>query len=449
MTTSASTQQAAAEPIDRPTPTRSWIARVSRRDDPWFITARAARNRPLVQLLALAMIPNEESASYGVEKAERARAAWLDEHGDDDLDNEGMLELLTEVVRAAMTDVDTAPLTMGITAGFDSRPLLYVLRQLGYEPDLHTYGQPGNIDWDVVTWLGDRLGAPVTMIDTTSLTFSLETYEKLASKGNASQIGAGGHASRFMDTVHPVRVNVHGFLNDVLTGDNREKAAEATGDDRSAFIGRNNQFAFQQFMEPSLIDRLVPTAGIDESRELDVYRQYDLAYRQYSRIKPGWATDPRRLVYPFEDERWMGYWLSRPLEQRTGQNRWFRFIQSLDSPIFADLDGLEGEGKRLRINRKWRFYGHKGTPGIVDVSALGITPQHEPAFPFCTFALAHNNPSFRTVLDESLRRVRGRHIFRPSFLDTVERKFWDGDVSASKMINGIITTDIQSEVGRI
>jgi hypothetical protein len=60
-----------------------------------------------------------------------------------------------------------------------------------------------------------------------------------------------------------------------------------------------------------------------------------------------------------------------------------------------------------------------------------------------------NNPTFRAVLDTSLARVRGRGVFRDSFIAAVESRFWAGDVTASKMINGIVTADIALETGRI
>jgi hypothetical protein len=201
-------------------------------------------------------------------------------------------------------------------------------------------------------------------------------------------------------------------------------------------------------MEPSYVDRLAPTAAVSTERELDMYRQYDFAYRQYSRIRPLDNDSPTR-IFPFEDERWMGYWLGRPAEERAGQTRWYSFVRTMKSHLFADLDGLEGEGKRLRLERKWRFYGHRGAAGLVDINSLGVTPQHEPAFPFDTDACAKNNISFRTVLKSSLQRVRQRGVFRRSFLDTVEARFWSGDVAASKMINGVVTADIGIESGRL
>ncbi len=427
---------------------RTLSAVLSRRDEPWFVMPKAAGNLTLMRLLATAQLPDETVARAGVERSERALQSWRAAHGTRRLDDDELLELLRQCVADALAPVAQLPLTSGISSGFDSRPLVQTMWDLGHQPTLYCCAQPGNIDWDVVQWLREQSPFDVQMLDTTTMTFTLEHFERRRATSLDLPIGAVGIANDLIDELIPGRINVHGFLNDALTGDNREKAKGAVGDDRAAFLGRNDQFQLQQLMEPRFVDRIAPGDAVSADHELDLYRQYDIAYRQYSRIRP-MDNEHQTHVFPFEDERWVGYWLGRPLAERAGQTRWLSFVRSMKSTLFADLEGLEQEGKKLRWARKWRFYGHKGTPGIVDVNALGITPQHEPAFPFDPYACAMNNPSFRSVLDTSLARVRGRGVFRDSFVSTVESRFWAGDVTASKMINGIVTTDIAIENGRI
>lgn len=429
-------------------PRRTLATRLARRDEPWFVTPEAARNTPLMRLLAMALLPDEERALAGVERAEAALQSWRAEHGDRALDDGELRDLLQQCVADALAPVAGTPLTSGISSGFDSRPLIQTMWDLGHEPTLYCCGQPGNIDWDVVQWLRERMGLDVHMLDTTTMPFSIEEYELKRATSLDLPLGAVGLANDLIDELVPRRINVHGFLNDTLTGDNREKAKSAVGDDRAAFIGRNDQFLLQQLMEPSFIDRLAPSAAVSPDRELDLYRQFDIAYRQYSRIRP-FDNEHQTHVFPFEDERWMGYWLGRPLEERAAQTRWMAFVRGMGSELLADLDGIEEEGKRLRWARKWRFYGHKDTPGLIDLDALDVTPQHEPAFPFDPYACARNNPTFRAVLETSLARVRGRRVFRESFLSAVETRFWAGDVTASKMLNGVVTADIALASGRI
>ena len=428
-------------------PRRTLFARIARRDEPSFVTARAARNLPLMRLLAIAMVPDDDLARAGVERAERSLRSWRETHGDLALDDQQLRDLLARCVADALDRAPTTALTSGLSAGLDSRPLVQTLWDLGYEPELYCCGQPGNIDWDVVSWLRDKTQFRVTMINSTEIEFSLDEYEHKRRTIHNYPLDAIGRANDVMSAQFPGRINVHGFLNDVLTGDNREKAGAVENDARVSFAALNDEFRLQQLMEPTFVDRILPSAAVSTERSLDLYRQYDIGYRQYSRIRP-LDTDEQVHIFPFEDSRWVGYWLSRPRSERAGQSRWYSFVQSLNSALFADLDGLTETGRKLRWARKRRFYGHNGKPGIVDRSAFTVVAPREPGSPFDLYACALNNQSFRTVIETSLARVRGRRVFRESFLDTVETRFWAGDVTASKMLNGVVTADIALESGR-
>jgi hypothetical protein len=83
------------------------------------------------------------------------------------------------------------------------------------------------------------------MFDTTQLHFTLEHFDRRAVTSRDLPLSAVGLTNDLVDRMVPRRINVHGFLNDVLTGDNREKATSAVGDDRAAFIKRNDLFQLQ------------------------------------------------------------------------------------------------------------------------------------------------------------------------------------------------------------
>ena len=401
-----------------------------------------------MRLLSLGMVPDEEIARAGVDRAEQALRSWREAHGTEALDDQQLRDLLTECVSDALERCAGKPLTSGLSAGLDSRPLIQTMWDLGYQPQLYCCGQPGNIDWDVVSWLRDTTGVRVTMIDSTELRFSLAEYEHKRATIHNYPLDAVGQANDLMSARFPGRVNVHGFLNDVLTGDNRDKARAGHSDARASFLAVNDEFRLQQLMDRDFVEQIMPSAAVSSERELDIYRQYDIAYRQYSRIRP-LDTEQQFHVFPYEDSRWMGYWLGRPISERAGQTRWYSFVRAMESSLFADLEGLDETGRQLRWARKRRFYGHKGTPGIVDRSSFSVVAPAEPGSPFDVHACARNNRHFRKALQTSLARVRGRRVFRASFLDAVESRFWAGDVTASKMINGVVTADIALETGRV
>lgn len=430
---------------------RSIIHRASRgsRRAPWFLTNRAAGNRDLLRLLAFGIVPDESRARSAVERAETARASWITEHGSEALDDAELDALLGDVVRTTIARAEH-PLVVGLTSGFDSRPLLHHLQSLGLSPKLYCYSQPGNIDHDVVMWLDERLGLGVELADTRTIAFSLEIYDAHARTQNPSPLGAGAPGWAWARERFGRSTILHGYLNDTLTGDNREKTQGAAQlDDHSAFMARNDPFGLQSEFDGSVLSELCPSEAVSLDGELDTYTQLDLAYRQENRIKPQ-PGGPHELLYPFEDERWIGYWLSRPREERRGQRRWYEYVKSLRSPLFADLEGLAHlEAKELRLARKRRFYGHKGASGLLDLSTASTPLQREPAHPFDLVAVYAANPSLRTTVAESLKRLRGRGLVYGSVINAVQHRFSRGDHAAGLLVNGLITIDVHAEVGAV
>ena len=416
---------------------------------PWFLTSRTDGKPALLQLLAFGIVPHEARATAAVQTAERARSKWLAEHGDEALSDDELRTLLRSVVADSVATA-RHPLLLGLTSGFDSRPMLHEMHELGLSPALYCYSQPGNIDYDVVSWLDARLELGVAFADTRSMSFSLDIYEAHARTQNPTPIGAGAPGWAWaLERLGPTSL-LHGYLNDTLTGDNREKTQGAAKlDDRQAFMARNNPFGLQSEFDAALLDALCPSDAVSPERELDLYTQYDLAYRQESRIKP-LAGGPHEMLYPFNDARWVGYWLSRPRDERRGQQRWYEFVKTLRSPLFADLEGLEHlQAKELRLARKRRFYGHQGTPGILDFSGISSVLQREPAHPFDLVAVHDANSSLRATVGESLRRLRGRRLVYDSVIDSVQHRFGRGDHAAGLLVNALITLDVHAEVGAV
>jgi hypothetical protein len=413
-----------------------------------WVTSKAQRNEKLMRFLALGIVVDEELALEGVERAEQARLSWRAEHGPVSLCDSEIKELLNTCVKDSISPYRDRALTAGVSAGFDSRALVNGMWELGTKPILFCYGQPGNIDFDVVSWLRGHISEGVFMINTDSLNFEIDKFGFLKKDSRNFTLGGGPLAKHIIDEMFPGRAHVHGFLNDALTGDNREKAAAATGDDRQDFVLRNDAFKFQQFLGVSDLDSLVPSAAVSEHRGLPLYTQYDFAYRQYSRIRPK-DRKSRIDIFPYEDQRWMGYWLNTPFTDRVGQTRWLSFLKSLDAEIFSDLEGLCEEGKELRLARKRRIYGKNSKGGLVSLQEIQTEPQHNVGWSFDAFSCARNNESFRLLLERAVERIRDRGIFHKTFLDDVLREFWNGIPENRLMINGIVSLEIAIENGQI
>lgn len=417
----------------------------STRSTPWFLTRKASGRERLLQLLAFGLVPDEQRAVTTLDELEAVRAAWIAEHGDTPLDDTQLRELLRSAVRSTIATIDAPPL-LGLTAGFDSRPLLHILHELGVRPTLYLYSQPGHIDHDVVMWLNERLGLGVELFDTRHEPFSLDIYDRHARTQNPSPLGPGHQGWYWALDRFGRSTLLHGFLNDTLTGDNRGKIPASAGKGpRSAFMAFNNQFGLQSEFEPALLDALCPGEAVSPDRGLELYRQYDLAYRQYGRISP-MPGCPHDYRFPFADSHWMGYWLNRPVEERKGQHRWYTFVRSLGSELFADLDGLDAfDGRALRMARKRRFYGSADRPGLLDFSTQKGERQREPAHPFDFVTAFRANPSFRTTVETSLRRLRGRGLVDRGVIDAVETAFQRGDHAAGLIVNAFMTIDVHVE----
>lgn len=433
-------------PLDRfpRSPRRSGLRHSN---EPWFLIGAHARNERLLRFAALGIFPDESAASDGVLAAEHARISWAETHGPDDLDDDQLRALLIEVVRDAIAASGDSPLTQGFTGGFDSRPLYFALRELGESPILFSIGQPGNIDHDVVELVRDRSGIPIEIFDTNRWDWNLGELDDFARVSANLQLSPLAITRSVFDSRFPYRREVNGFLNDVLSGDNREKGSGAKAEDPvKSFLLRNDLFGFQSLMNRELVRSVAPTSAVSADFEVDVYRQLDLAYRQLSRLKPSFSPLVT-FVTPYEDPRWMGYWLNRTPVEHAGQNRWMRFVRSLPVAIFPDLAGLDLDGKMLRRARRDRMYGAKGFRALAKMPA-GVDLPTNPLHHFDAYSCARNNASLQRTIDDSLRRLHGRQVVQSSLIDKVREGFaGPRDQRSIDMLSGLVAIDLAFESG--
>jgi hypothetical protein len=88
----------------------------------------------------------------------------------------------------------------------------------------------------------------------------------------------------------------------------------------------------------------------------------DLGFRQRLYLRPNSAAFPS-VVYPYEDPRWVNYWLSRPLEDRIGQAAYTREMPAAFAQVFGStarpprqgvLRGMVPGPMRHWIRAVWR-----------------------------------------------------------------------------------------------
>ena len=402
----------------------------------------------LERFLAFGVDMHVSSAQRTLDDAASARRRWVDTHGLLDPDDDTLAQLLRTCVEMALAvarrRAPHATLTMGLSGGYDSRPLLWSLHELGERPYLYTFGQPGNIDFDLIDVIDEQLDLGVEMIDSNSLTWSLDDFDAEAAVTSDLPLSPRVAAGRRIDDTVGARIEVHGFLNGARSGASTAVELLAPEQQVDAFLAANNPFGFQAMLGPEHVRALLPMHVVDEQRGLSTYRQLDLAFRQWQRIKlpsrPG-----REYAYPYAESAWQGFWLTRPPEQLEGQSRWLRFVRSVPPRYFPDLAGIEGHRSVTRRARLERLYSGSHAWRAVPP---GISAPRNPTHHFCLRATAQNNSSFSAMLTESLRRLRGRQVVDAALIDRVEQRFAADDATAARMMNGLVTLDTCLESGR-
>lgn len=406
-----------------------------------------ARDERFLQFLAFGLPFDHEHARSELDRIEASRVAWLDAHGPSALTHAELVDLLGLAVEAALEPHRGADLTFGLSGGFDSRPLLHMLWKRGLQPALYTFGSPGNIDFDLVHLLDERLSLSVRFFDSNVLEWSLEVLDEHALTTNDFPISPRVLAARAMDADHPGRVEVHGFFNDVLTGGTRSQAKRYREDDIGAFLAKNDPFRLQDSLSPRVVRDTLARSVVSKQRGMSTYRQLEVGYRQMQRILPG-ADEPIQFIYPYADDRWVGYWLNRPADELSHQRRWIEFIRELDRELFFEIQGIDDVEWAFNRARLQRLYGDDDHPGLVDFTSLNLVRPSNPKNHFNILVCYRNNASFAHMVDESIRRVRGRRVFREGFVDHVVSAFVDGEAAAIAQLNGLVSADVAIEAGR-
>src|SRR5690606_7216364 len=87
-------------------------------------------------------------------------------------------KLLKDIVLKRIKSIeDKRPLTMGLSSGYDSRAIFYVLKKFNVPVFTYTYGQAGNLDFDFIKLFCDRYGISNFFIDTSTVAWSLDDYQ--------------------------------------------------------------------------------------------------------------------------------------------------------------------------------------------------------------------------------------------------------------------------------
>jgi hypothetical protein len=421
-----------------------------------FIKSRRLRNdHRFIQACAFAMNFSHAEAQKAIQWANDCRLSWLKGGSEEAwlaLQDANRLDfiqdLLEDVIRGAAGQINSGrPLTMGVSSGYDSRTILCFLRRIGIIPDTYTFGQIGNLDFDYVSLLSRQESLETRIFDTSELEWNLEALDSHACHSQDFPVSPRVPADATLDAAAPCRLEIHGHLGDSLTGiqQNLDDTWEMA---LRLFCNLSNRFKLQFLFTPDELADFLPARPFVDSTSLAYSRQLDIGYLEHQSMRP-LGSPSADYILPFEDPKWVGFWLNRSPAETAGQSLWLRFLQSLGASEFAEFRGTRIRTRSAARTRMAEFlYGTENTKGKIDLSSADKVLVSSGGLHFCLFACHSNNAHFRKMVDRSIERLRRRGIFQHAFIDGVTRNFAARVPNSDSMLNGLISIDVMAEAQR-
>lgn len=405
-------------------------------------------NERFLQYISFGMIATIEKARDGIEQIINQREKAIKELNlaSADISPDELKNFISKLLNRIVTDnvgkiPNNAPVTMGISSGYDSRAILAVLNKHQVPITTYTFGQEGNLDFDFAKKYYSKQEYKHLLFDTSKMDWSLEEYEKAIINTQNYPISPQVIVAHKLSCDFPFRYEIHGYLNGSLTGNTIPSGQSMSWKTAlDMFCEKNNPFRLQDVLGEGIRYYFLPDKPFLDNKVLSYDRQLDLSFRQLQRIRPVDSVETKYIL-PFEDYRWAGFWLTRPFQDIAGQSLYIWFLKNFDTEVFFDLKNTDSKNRNsMRKHRIQLMYGeNKPVPSIA-------RPKN-PTAHFCLFTCYLNNESFRKMLSQSISRLKGRKIFDVSFIEDAFQRFKSGDENAAAIVNGLVSVDLMLEVG--
>ena len=269
-----------------------------------------------------------------------------------------MHEVLEEIVGHSIEQAGTARIVIPLSEGLDSRALLAAaLRRSSKERLLCvTFGRKDDRDVAGAREVAARLGVEWRWIDVADVRWSIpEIVERVAQVFDRLESYAGQSVVRQLHIERVVgeeSLFLTGFLGNPTSGDNLNdegvmgriaidkmlvKCANHVGGvhfDTATFAVRLLDFAQSMHREFGSLKHLTHTDVVD------------FGFRQSMRFR-GTVGAYRNLALPFEDPRWVRYWLDQSVSDRRARLRYARELRASYPDVFI----LERDRRPLPVNR--------------------------------------------------------------------------------------------------
>jgi hypothetical protein len=206
---------------------------------------------------------------------------------------------------------------------------------------------PDFAEWTVASAACRRNGIRHERIDPNDLAWDLDEMVELDKAYGAKRNSLPLIESLFVFTQLAKRVGpgipvLSGYFGDAISG--RYVGPECGADGPAAtarrFV-RVNIAAINGSRLDDMRETLIRFVMANEHRRprfrgLTRYDLLDFGFRQAQRVRSGITGAYRDCIRPYEDPRWVRFWLQRPFADRLGQRFYKAFLRSAFPTIFAD-----------------------------------------------------------------------------------------------------------------
>ncbi len=287
--------------------------------------------------------------------------------------------LLCRIIEEQTCDRGQREVYLPLTAGLDSRGLLGACLRIFPASSIRclTIGLPESQDVQGAASICRRLGVSHQCVDPSAFVWDLDdlsetaksVYRRTGTTPPIDGLKIFDELSKNFDSGVPV---LSGYFGGTMSGEvlPLDAAARTTREgsvnavvamNRTYVLGSEGRGGLQRLLHRFLEEH----AGLQEALPgLSNFDLLHIAWRQRLRIRSVTTAAFSTCVMPYEDCRWMKYWLTRPVSARLGQHEFKKVLKGSFPEVFRDLPGigimgdasraLEAFSKRTRRFVPWR-----------------------------------------------------------------------------------------------
>lgn len=253
-----------------------------------------------------------------------------------------------------------------LSGGWDSRAILGALLERIDSDQITTvtFGVPGHLDYDLGKIVADLAGVNHHTLDLRSIDFTWETLRESVLASPWAPVPDVMFNSFCRNLVSSTSDTIwSGFLGDALTGLQPSDMSMTYDEKTKKFSEKLRRSKSQQIhaidFNPDEVCRSpqnLPANIIDHEKIQRSWHVYCVAFSEAPIVTPtekwddwgaliGKERNGARVIAPFADSAWGGYWLAAPRKVRKGQNLYVEML-NLKFPKLFSLPGKINYGTR-------------------------------------------------------------------------------------------------------